>query len=68
MAIQTTADYEICNREVLNLVYEKQDLLIEGGGKDTDYNFYKHSGIGVTQDRGQGEEEHGPVDPKSLMP
>ena len=68
MAIQTTADYEICNREVLNLVYEKQDLLIEGGGKDTDYNFYKHAGIGVTQDRGQGEEEHGPVDPKSLLP
>ena len=68
MAIQTTADYEICNREVLNLVYEKQDLLIEGGGKDTDYNFYKHSGIGIAQERGEGEEEHGPVDPKSLMP
>jgi NADH-quinone oxidoreductase subunit I len=68
LAIQTTADYEICNREVLNLVYEKQDLLIDGGGKDTEYNFYKHSGIGVAQERGEGEEEHGPVDPKSLMP
>jgi NADH-quinone oxidoreductase subunit I len=68
LAIQTTPDYEICNREVLNLVYEKQDLLIEGGGKDTEYNFYKHSGIGVAQERGAGEEEHGPVDPKSLMP
>ena len=39
-----------------------------GGGKDMDYNFYTHSGIVVAQERGQGEEEQGPVDPKSLMP
>ena len=68
LAIQTTADYEICNRDVLKLVYEKEDLLIEDGGKDTTYNFYEHSGIGIVHGRGGNEDESGPVDPKSLLP
>ncbi len=41
----------------MDLVYEKEDLLIDGCGKDASYNFYRHAGIGVTQPRGEGLEE-----------
>jgi NADH-quinone oxidoreductase subunit I len=68
MAIQMTPDYEICTRDIMDLVYEKEDLLIDGCGKDATYNFYKHAGIGVTQPRGEGLEEKKPVDVRSLMP
>ena len=68
MAIQMSADYEICNRDPLNLVYEKEDLLIDDGGKDQDYNFYRHAGIGVVNPRGGKEDENEPEDVKSLLP
>jgi NADH-quinone oxidoreductase subunit I len=68
MAIQMTPDYEICNRDIMNLVYEKENLLINGCGKNENYNFYRHAGIGVTQPRGTGDEETKPVDARSLLP
>jgi NADH-quinone oxidoreductase subunit I len=68
MAIQMTPEYEICTRDIMNLVYEKEDLLIDGCGKDSSYNYYRHAGIGVTQPRGDGLEEAKPVDVRSLMP
>jgi NADH-quinone oxidoreductase subunit I len=68
MAIQMTPDYEICDRDIMNLVYEKEDLLIDGCGKSPDYNFYRHAGIGVTQLRGEGREEKAPVDVRGLLP
>ena len=68
MAIQMTPDFEICNRDIINLVYEKEDLLIDGCGKSADYNFYHHAGTGVTQRRGEGLEESPPVDVRSLLP
>ena len=68
LAIQMTPDYEICNRSVLSLVHEKEDLLIDGCGKDSEYNFYRHAGIGVANPRGGNEDENPPVDPKALVP
>jgi len=68
LAIQMTPDYEICNRDLLKLVHEKEDLLIDGCGKDDRYNFYRHAGIGVAQPRGGGEEESGPVNIKTNLP
>jgi NADH-quinone oxidoreductase subunit I len=68
MAIQMTPDFEICKRDVMDLVYEKEDLLIDGCGKDPDYNFYRHSGIGVVNPRGGNEDELPPVDPRRLVP
>jgi NADH-quinone oxidoreductase subunit I len=68
MAIQMTPDYEICKRDVMELVYEKEDLLIDGCGKDPDYNFYRHSGIGVVNPRGGNPDEEPPVDVRTLMP
>ncbi len=68
MAIQMTPDFEICKREIMDLVYEKEDLLVDHGGKEPDYNFYRHAGIGVTQPRGKGAQESTPVDVRGLMP
>ncbi len=68
MAIQMTPDYEICKRDIMALVYEKDDLLIDGGGKDPEYNFYRHAGIGVVNARGANPDEEPPTDPRGLMP
>jgi len=68
-AIQLTPMFETCEREILKLVYEKEDLLVNHGGKDPDYNFYKHAGI-VTSVGGKGEHagEDRPVNIRSNMP
>jgi len=68
LAIQMSPDYEMGSRDPLKLVAEKQDLLIDGCGKDDAYNFYRHAGIGVTQPRGAGAEESAPLDIKTNMP
>jgi len=68
-AIQLTPMFETCEREILTLVYEKEDLLVDHGGKDPDYNFYKHAGI-VTAIGGKGEHinEEPPVNVRSNLP
>ena len=68
LAIQMTPDFEICKRDIMDLVYEKEDLLIDGCGKSPDYNYYRHAGIGVAQPRGAGAEEKPPVDVRGLLP
>jgi NADH-quinone oxidoreductase subunit I len=52
----------------MELVFEKEDLLVDHCGKDPAYNFYRHAGIGVTQPRGDGVEEKPPLDVRGLMP
>jgi len=68
LAIQLTPDYEFCKRDVLDLVYEKDDLLIDGTGKYPGYNFYRHAGVGVAAAKGRNPDEYGPVDVKDNMP
>jgi NADH-quinone oxidoreductase subunit I len=53
----------------MNLVYEKEDLLIDGPGKYPDYDFYRISGLAVKgKGKGEGDEELPPVDVRTLMP
>lgn len=68
-AIQLTPDFEMCNREILSLVYEKEDLLVGHMGKDKEYNFYKYAGV-VTDmgDKGTHIKEEEPVNVKSNLP
>jgi NADH-quinone oxidoreductase subunit I len=68
-AIQLTPDFEMCNKEILSLVYEKEDLLVDHGGKDREYNFYQYAGV-VTDvgDKGVHIQEEKPVNVKSNMP
>jgi NADH-quinone oxidoreductase subunit I len=68
LAIQMSPEMFPCKRNHMEMVYEKEDLLIDGTGKDPNYNFYRHAGIGVTQPRGANPDEHPPVDARSLLP
>ena len=68
-AIQLTPDFENVQREVLTLVFEKEDLLVESCGKDTDYNFYKYAGVNTSVGKkGEHEKEDKPVNFRSNMP
>ncbi len=68
-AIQLTPDFEMGEWKRESLVYEKEDLLINGPGKYHDYSFYKVSGV-ETKDKkkGEGLEDEPPVDVKGLLP
>lgn len=68
-AIQLTPDFEMAEYNRNNLVYEKQDLLINGPGKYPGYNFYNVAGLALPgKDKGEGENEKAPVDLKDLLP
>lgn len=68
-AIQLTPDFENCKRDILDMVFEKEDLLIDHSGKDRAYNFYKYAGV-TTRTGGKGEhvKENPPVNVKSNLP
>lgn len=68
-AIQLTPDFENVQRDILKMVFEKQDLLVDHGGKDREYDFYQHAGI-VTRQAGKGGHmgENLPVNVKSNLP
>jgi NADH-quinone oxidoreductase subunit I len=68
LALQTTAEYELATRELLQVVCEKDELLIDGCGKNTEYNFYRLAGIGVVAPRGGNPGETPPEDIRSNMP
>jgi len=68
LAIQLTPDFEISRDEILKLVYEKEDLLVDHGGKNREYNFYRHAGVAVVGDKGTHINEEAPVDIKSNLP
>jgi NADH-quinone oxidoreductase subunit I len=68
-AIQLTPDYEMCEYDRQNLVYEKEDLLISGPGKYPDYNFYRVAGLAIGgKGKGEAEREEPPVNTRTLMP
>jgi NADH-quinone oxidoreductase subunit I len=68
-AIQLTPDFEMGEFNRQNLVYEKEDLLIDGPGKYPDYNFYRVAGLAIAgKDKGQAQNEKPPVDLHGLLP
>jgi NADH-quinone oxidoreductase subunit I len=68
-AIQLTPDFEMADYKRQSMVYEKENLLINGTGKHPDYSFYKVSGKAVSgREKGEGINEQPPVDIKSLLP
>lgn len=68
LAIQLTSYYEFCDRKVLNLVAEKEDLLVDHGGKNNEYNFYRYAGVAMLGAKGSHINEKEPVDLKSNLP
>ena len=68
-AIQLTPDFEMAEYNRQNMVYEKEDLLIDGPGKYPDYNFYRVAGLAINgKNKGEAEKEKPPVDLHSLLP
>ena len=69
-SIQLTPDFELCEYERKNLVYEKEHLLIDGPGKYHDYSFWSVAGKAIAgkKDKGEGVQELPPVDVRSLLP
>lgn len=68
-AIQLTPDFEMCEYDRQNMVYEKEHLLIDGPGKDHNYSFYRVAGKAIGgKDKGEAENEAEPIDVKSLIP
>ncbi len=68
-AIQLTPDIEMSEYYRPNLVYEKEDLLIDGQGKYPGYNYWRVAGVKIGgKDKGEAEHETAPVDLHSLMP
>lgn len=68
-AIQLIPDFEMGEYDRQNLVYEKENLLINGQGKYPGYNFYRQAGVDMgVKKKGEGEDEEKPVDTRSLMP
>ena len=52
-----------------DMVWEKEDLLINGTGKYHDYNFYRVAGKQIKgKDKGEALNEAPPVDVRSLLP
>jgi len=68
LAIQLTPDFEMSRRDILKLVYEKEDLLVDHGGKHPDYNFYQHAGVAVLGGKGDHIGEEKPVNVRSNLP
>lgn len=68
LAIQLTPDFEHCEYDILTLLAEKEDLLVDHGGKDNEYNFYRHAGVSMVGDKGTHTGEAPPVNIKSNLP
>ncbi len=68
-AIQLTPDVEMADYSRQDLVYEKEDLLISGQGKQKGYNYYRIAGLDAgVKGKGEGEKENKPRNPRTLMP
>ncbi len=68
-AIQLIPDVEMSEYNRNNMVYEKEDLLIDGEGKYHGYNYYNVSGMSIGgKGKGEAFKEEKPSDPKTLLP
>ncbi len=68
LALQMTKDFEMAETEPQGLIYEKEDLLIDGPGKYPDYSFWEEAGVAVTHALGHGKQDREPADPRSNLP
>jgi NADH-quinone oxidoreductase subunit I len=68
-AIQLTPDAEMSEYDRRSMVYEKDDLLIDGPGKYHTYDFWRVAGVAIGgKDKGEAERELPPVELDELLP
>jgi len=68
LAIQLTPEFAFSKEHIEEFVYEKEDLLVDGGGKHPDYDFYRHAGVAVLLGKGAHAGADEPADVKSILP
>ena len=68
LALQLTAEFAFCKDDIAAFVYEKEDLLVDHGGRHPDYDFYAHAGVAAGGPKGSHIGEDDPVDVKSILP
>ncbi|KAF5029784.1 NADH-quinone oxidoreductase subunit I [anaerobic digester metagenome] len=68
LAIQLTPEFAFCKDAIEDFVYEKEDLLVDHGGKNAEYDFYAHAGVAAGRPKGEHIGEDEPVDVKSILP
>jgi NADH-quinone oxidoreductase subunit I len=68
LAIQLTPHFEFSTYDVLTLLAEKEDLLVNHGGKNEDYNYYRLAGVAISGGKGDHLNEQKPVDVRSNLP
>ncbi|MCW5197655.1 NADH-quinone oxidoreductase subunit NuoI [Buchnera aphidicola] len=68
-AIQLIPDFELSEYKRKDLIYEKEDLLISGPGKYSDYDFYQFSGISIKEPKKKlKNKKNNMIDRKSILP
>ncbi|QJC37875.1 NADH-quinone oxidoreductase subunit NuoI [Enterobacteriaceae endosymbiont of Donacia bicoloricornis] len=68
-AIQLIPDFELCELNRKDLIYEKNDLLKKNQGKYTKYNFYDISGININNNNNKKNKNSNiEVDIKNILP
>ncbi|QCI19264.1 NADH-quinone oxidoreductase subunit NuoI [Buchnera aphidicola] len=70
-AIQLIPDFELAEYDRKDLIYEKENLLISGTGKNKHYNFYNVSGVQLHEEKeysSQHSKKKTCVDIHSLLP
>ena len=68
LALQLSGEFDFSGPDILGFVYEKEDLLVDHGGKNSEYDFYRHAGVAVKGGKGEHIGEDEPVDVRSLLP
>lgn len=68
LAIQLTPDFDFSRRRIIDLIAEKEELLVDHGGKNNDYDFYHYAGVDCGEGKGSHADELEPVDITSNMP
>jgi len=68
LAIQLTPHFEYAGPTPLGFVAEKEDLLVDHGGKDKEYDFYRHAGVDTGTGKGTHLHEKNPVNFRSNLP
>ncbi|QJC37055.1 NADH-quinone oxidoreductase subunit NuoI [Enterobacteriaceae endosymbiont of Donacia vulgaris] len=68
-AIQLIPDFELCEFNRKDLIYEKNDLLINNQGKYLKYNFYDISGVNIKNNPNKKDKcSNIEVDIKNILP
>ena len=68
LALQMSGDFEMAETDSRRLIYEKDRLLVDHGGKYPDYSFWDEAGVAVTHALGYGKQDTPPEDPRSNLP